>query len=193
MNRQWLRRLAHREDGMTLIELMAVGAIAVTLLAAATVVSSQVIDRRRADSSTLTLVNALETARTRAIAERRNFHIDFQTTPYPALVVQRVNLPANTLQTVATVPLENGMEFRRFSGIPDTPDAFGGSAAINFGLSPRRMFSPAATFVDQPENVLNGTIFLGRRNEPLTARAVTILGITGLIRVWQWTGTGWIE
>jgi prepilin-type N-terminal cleavage/methylation domain-containing protein len=193
MNSQWLRRLAHREEGMTLIELMTVATIAVVLLTAASVVSSQVIDRRRADSSTLGLVNALETARTRAIAERRNFHIDFQTSPYHALIVQRINLPNNTLQTVAIAPLDNGFEFRRFSGIPDTPDLFGGTGAVNFGNSPRRMFSPSAMFVDQPENVLNGTIFIGKRNEPLTARAVTIFGVTGLIRVWQWTGREWVE
>jgi Tfp pilus assembly protein FimT len=193
MNSHWLRRLAHREEGMTLIELMTVATIAVVLLAAATVVSSQVIDRRRADSSTSTLVNALETARSRAIAERRNFHLAFQTTPYHAMNVQRINLPGNTPETVAHVPLDNGLEFLRFAGIPDTPDAFGGASAIAFGTSPRRMFSPAATFVDQPENVLNGTIFIGRRHEPLTARAVTIFGVTGLIRVWQWTGREWVE
>jgi hypothetical protein len=55
------------------------------------------------------------------------------------------------------------------------------------------MFTSEGTFVDANGDVLNGTIFLSVPDERNSARAITILGATALIRVWKWNGREWVE
>lgn len=186
-----LRRAARRDEGFTLLETVAVLAITCVLLGSAVAVSSKMLEQSRSDSSTHALVNTLGLARTRAIGERRNFHIAFVMPN--RIQISRVQVPSNALQLVTDVVLDNGFEFRRFSGQPDTPDAFGAVSATSFGASPRRLFTSEASFVDNTGNVLNGSIFIGRPGEPMTARAITIFGVTALVRTWKWTGTQWVE
>jgi len=62
-----------------------------------------------------------------------------------------------------------------------------------FGPSPNRAFTTEGTFVDGAGDVLNGTLFLGEPGDQHSARAVTIFGPTGLLRVWRWNGRQWIE
>jgi hypothetical protein len=38
---------------------------------------------------------------------------------------------------------------------------------------------------------LNGTVFFGKPNVPMSARAVTIMGATGKIQLYRWNGTQW--
>jgi hypothetical protein len=54
-------------------------------------------------------------------------------------------------------------------------------------------FTPSGTFIDAGNTLVNGTIFLGTPGNPMTARAVTILGATGRIRQYHWNGTTWQE
>jgi hypothetical protein len=91
------------------------------------------------------------------------------------------------------VQLENRMEFRKQPGVPDTPDGFGNAAAVAFGISPTRMFTSEGTFVDANGDVLNGTLFLSIAGEKNSARAITVFGTTGLLRVWRWDGQKWTE
>ena len=37
------------------------------------------------------------------------------------------------------------------------------------------------------------SVFFGKPGKPDTARAVTIFGVTGLLRAWKWRGTSWLE
>jgi hypothetical protein len=77
--------------------------------------------------------------------------------------------------------------------MPDTPDAFGGSVATNFSGTPPVMFTSDGSLVDSNGDVVNGTVFFGVAGQPLTARAVTIFGVTGLTRTWKWRGSQWME
>lgn len=182
---------ARRCDGFTLIEMMAVVSIMAVLLATTVAVSSRMIQQSKSDSATAALVNALGLARTRAISERRNFHVEFVNPN--RIQISRVEIPSSALTLVSDVYLENGFEFRRFPGQPDTPDAFGAATPTSFGNSNRRMFTSEASFVDSTGNVLNGSIFIGRQGDPMSARAVTLFGVTALVRTWKWTGTQWVE
>ena len=91
------------------------------------------------------------------------------------------------------------MQFRVEPGIPPgSPDGFsivGATAggAIAFGASPTRMFTSDGSFVNQQGDFLNGTLFLSIQGDPLSARAITIFGATGLVRVWRWNGREWVE
>ena len=72
-------------------------------------------------------------------------------------------------------------------------DSFGNAAAVDFRGASRLFFLSDGTFVDLQGNPLNGSIFLGIPKHPETARAVTILGATGRVRAYRWTGSQWIQ
>jgi hypothetical protein len=55
------------------------------------------------------------------------------------------------------------------------------------------MFTSEGTLVDVNGDPVNGTVFLATGTDVLTARAVTIFGATGLVKVWKWDGRRWVE
>jgi Tfp pilus assembly protein FimT len=132
----------------------------------------------------------LRKARELAIAQRRNVEVKFLEGNQIQLV--REDVPAGTT-VLSTVTLEYNMEFLLFPGVPDTPDVFGNSKAVDFGSSTTHIFLSDGTLVDASGNPLHGSIFLGQEERPETARAVTILGATGRVRGYRWTGTSWIQ
>jgi hypothetical protein len=94
---------------------------------------------------------------------------------------------------MTTVFLEGAMEFRQYPGQGDTGDAFGMAGPIAFGPSVTRLFTSEGSFVTAAGQPLNGTVFLGRINEPKSARAITVFGPTALIKAWRWDGVKWVE
>jgi prepilin-type N-terminal cleavage/methylation domain-containing protein len=185
-----MKRL-HAAAGFTLLELTVVIGITGVLLGSTVMVASGLVSQSRADGATVAVANALSVARTRAITERRNFQVTFIMPN--RIQVSRIEVPSNAATLVSTVTLENGYKFERFPTLPDTPDRFGGTSAISFGPSPTRMFTSEGSLVDQGGDVLNGSIFLARNSQKSSARAVTIFGVTGLVRTWKWSGMEWAE
>jgi hypothetical protein len=41
--------------------------------------------------------------------------------------------------------------------------------------------------------MVNGTVFVGKAGDELSARAITVFGPTALIREWRWDGRQWID
>ena len=179
------------DDGFSLIEMMLVVTVGIILAAMAIPVSGSFISTTRADSSILSVLDALETARDRSVAERRNFEVSFVTPNH--IRVERVEVPSGTKTLIADNVLENGQEFVKFAGVPDTPDMFGATTAIKIGGTAPWMFTSDGGFMDSNGDPVNGTVFLGVPNQPSTARAVTIFGVTGLTRSWKWRGSQWFE
>ena len=89
------------------------------------------------------------------------------------------------------------MLFTSSPAVPDTPMGFGTGAAIYFenisGGPPTMMFNTSGAFIDGNNNYVNGTAFLGLSGNPLSARAITILGATGRVREYHWNGSQWQE
>ena len=179
------------DDGFSLIEMMLVVTVGIILAAMAIPVSGSFISTAKADSSILAVIDALETARDRSVAERRNFEVSFVNPNH--IRVERVEVPSGIKTLIADNVLEGGQQFVRFAGMPDTPDMFGGAAAIKIGGTAPWMFTSDGTFMDSNGDPVNGTVFLGVPNESSTARAVTIFGVTGLTRSWKWRGAQWFE
>ena len=100
-------------------------------------------------------------------------------------------------QQVVSVPVPPGAQIVLEPGVPDTPMAFGNNAPVyigNVGGGPPIMkFRSTGAFTDPNYAPLNGTIFVGLPNQAFTARAVTIMGGTGRVRPYTWTGAAWIE
>jgi len=119
-----------------------------------------------------------------------------------------------TLTTFAIDP--NQMTFAILAGVPDTLDKFGNTtaspgycvASSGICLGSGTCGAPAAlpctinfqadgTVVNSSGNYFNGTIFLATVGNaanpanPLTARAVTLLGATGRIKGYRYNGSTW--
>lgn len=193
------RETGRDESGFTLLEILVVVALMGVLAAMAMMVSPSFTRTARADASTAQVLDAIRSAREQAISQRRNVEVWFILPN--AIQTRRVDIGAGGVPTGATtvlrtVELENRMEIRRDPAVPlNTPDAFPGAGAVAFGVpaATRRMFTSEGTFVDQDGDVLNGTVFLSIQNQANSARAITVMGATALIRLWRWNGREWVE
>jgi prepilin-type N-terminal cleavage/methylation domain-containing protein len=182
------------ESGFSLVELSIVVAIMATVAAIAILVSPMMMRQAKADSGIEQAVAALRIARETAIGQRRNVTIEF--IGLRGIRTSRQEIGANGTPAgttpLNTVELENNMQVRLEPGLPDTPDGFGHTSAVNFGPSPERMFTSEGTLVNQTGDVINGSVFFAIPDDPLSARAISIFGPTALIRVWRWDGRQWV-
>jgi prepilin-type N-terminal cleavage/methylation domain-containing protein len=186
-----------RDDaGFTLLEIMVVVALMGVLAAMAIMVAPSFTQTARADSGIAQVLDAIRSAREVAISQRRNVELRFIGTN--AIQTARVDIGANGQMTgttvLRTVELENRMKFDLDPDAPDdTPDLFGRTGAISFGASPTRMFTSEGTFVNATGDIMNGTAFMTISGQKNSARAITIMGATALIRAWRWNGREWVE
>ena len=182
--------------GFTLIEVLITVTIVGVLLSMSLLVLPGAIAAAKADSGRSQLSALLRTAREQAVTERRNVEVRF--VPPDAVEAWREDIDANGAQIgqtlVQQVFIGERMELRRFIELPDTPDGFSaGATAVEFTGAAPWSFTSEGTLVDANGDVVNGTVFLGRPFEPLSARAVTLFGPTALLREWQWNGRAWTE
>jgi prepilin-type N-terminal cleavage/methylation domain-containing protein len=181
----------HPPRGFTLVELLVALALVGILAGVAVPMTSGFVARSRVDSSVTGAITAVKAARDRAVSERRNVQLNFVGTN--RITVQRHEVPGPTLTQVDQLELEEHMQFAKFEGVPDTPDGFGNATAIVFTGTPPVMFTSDGSLIDSNGDIVNGTILLGRPPDVMSARAITIYGITGLVQDWRWTGSEWVQ
>jgi Tfp pilus assembly protein FimT len=188
------RRLG-RDEGYSLVELLMTVAIIMVIGGMAAGVSASFVNRSRADGAVQSFMTVLDVARTRAIAERRDFLVTFQM-PNQILVQRRevVNGVPTGLTTISNVTLDNQLIYKKYTSLPDTPDMFGNGSAIDFDGTGPIAFTSDGSLVDSAGDLSNGTILLGTSSNANTeaARAVTVMGATGLIKSFAWGKTQWI-
>ena len=187
--------LLRNQRGFSIIELLFVIAILGTVAAMAMMVSPAYSQHARAEGGVAQVIDVMRLAREVAISQRRNVEVRF--IGLNAVQTRRIDIGANGVQTgttiLRTVELENGVRFRLEPGVPDTPDLFGMASATDFDLVAPWMFTSEGTFIGGSGDVTNGTVFLSIPNQPNSARAVTVMGATALIRAWRWNGREWVE
>lgn len=146
------------------------------------------LDTVRGDASMNKVLWQLKLARETAINQRRSIEVRF-TLPNFVSVVRRDIPEGETV--VSTTVLEHQTNFFVFDDMPDTPDGFGRTDAIDFSGAEAVMFNAEGQLVDEVGNIINGTVFIGRPLAPMTARALTVFGPTSAIRTYRWNGSAW--
>jgi prepilin-type N-terminal cleavage/methylation domain-containing protein len=177
-----------QDSGFSLIELLVVVAIGLTVSAMAILPFQAASSTLRADANLRIVEAQLLFAREAAVNQRRAFEVRIT---HPNLIdVVRQDLPTGTT-VVSSARLEHGVQFVRLAATPDTPDGFGGGSAVDFGAATVVRFTADGMFTDGSGNPVNGSIFLARPNEPDTARALTIFGLSARVRSYRWNGDVW--
>jgi prepilin-type N-terminal cleavage/methylation domain-containing protein len=199
-------RATNLQRGFTMIELSVAVMIILVISAMALIAYLPTLQDARFDAAMRQVVDQMRQAREYAITNRRYVQVTFPTVvvggrnQYAVVLLQRDDLTAGAgaiNPTLSTVYIQYPAQYLVFAGTPDTPDAFGNNAAIEFeGLSGGpvggMLFQSDGELVDgatfQP---INGTVFLGYPGKNTSARAITVLGGTGRARGWKGTGTTW--
>jgi len=175
-------------SGFTLIEMMLVVCVMGIIAAMATFQIGAVRPGMQGDGAMRTVMAELNGAREMAIAQRRLMEISFVGTN--RIQVIRHDVPNGTT-TLRDVAFESGVQYGLIPGIADTPDAFGNGSATSFGAAVTVTFSTDGSLIDGGGAPVNGTVFLAIPNVALSFRAVTVLGATGRVRGYKWTGSQW--
>lgn len=200
-----MRRTRNQQNGFTLIESAVVIGMMMIIMSFAIFKSTNMMPNYKADSAQDVVVSSLRQARQLGISERRDVQVWFDQSFSGTDQVQHVNyqvvaIAGDQPQAVVTVGLPTTTQFV-LEGVADTPMGFGNSAPVYIGSNgamvsggPAIMkFRSTGAFTDSVYNPLNGTIFVGIPGQPYTARAITIIGGTGRVRPYTWSGTAWNE
>ena len=190
-----------------MVELVTVVGITFVLAAMAFMSTTSSTAASRANDAMFQIISQVRTAREIAVTKRRNVLVTFTAPNQIQIAVQ--TLPGEAAATViAPVFLNDGVPggntFYVYPGLPDTPMGFGNATALNFspasggtaGLA--IMFSTSGSLVGTTgssgfstvgnNNPVNASIFTGIAGKPNTVRAVTVMGTTGRVRSYSWTG-----
>ena len=181
-------RTWHGERGFSLIEVMATLMFVGIITAIAAVQVGPVRNAYVGDGALRTIVAELNTARELALAQRRLMEISF--VGGNRLQVIRHDLPRGTT-VVRDVFFESGVTYSVFASLPDTPDAYGKTAATSFSNAAVIQFNTEGALVDAAGVPINGTVFVALPGIPLSARAATVQGTTGRVRGYRWDGRQW--
>jgi hypothetical protein len=176
--------------GFSLIEMCIVAAFACIIGGFAVLNINSIMPGLRANEAMDLTMAQLRSARETAIAQRRN--VEIRISDDNRIQTVRHEVPDGEV-TLRDITLSYGCKFMLFDGIPDSPDTFGRAAAVDFGSANTLLFLSDGTLVDEQNNPLSGSVFIGLPDKPETARVVTILGATGRVRSYRWNGSSWIQ
>jgi type II secretory pathway pseudopilin PulG len=201
------QRVNRSEKGFSLVELVAVVMIIMILGAMAVMSTRSSTYASKANDAAYEIITQLRTARQMAVTKRRNVLVTFTVPNEIQLTLE--TLPGEAPATVIPPVYLNdnvpgGNIFYVYPGVPDTPMGFGNATALDFapatggtaGLAV--MFSTSGELVGSTgasgyntvgdNNPVNASIFTAIAGQPNTARAVTVMGTTGRVRSYSWTG-----
>lgn len=181
------RERGRGDRGFSFVDVMATVAVTGVLMAIAIPsIGTSLVDMR-SNAGMRALQGHLRTAHDSAVAQRRIVEVQFIGTNE----VRSTRLEGTGRQTLQTTIFENGMRFHVMAGVPDTPDGFGTSRAVNFGGLTTVFFQPDGSLTDAQGLPISGTVFLANPDWALSARAVTVLGPTGRVQGYRWDSRFW--
>jgi Tfp pilus assembly protein FimT len=192
-NMTMAERRRQSEAGYSLMEMVVVLGIASALSGMAVIQISSSRSAMKGDAAMRVVLSQMNYARENAITQRRNMKVVFDLGTRVQVVREETD---GSTTTISSVLFESGSQFGKIVST-DTPDNFGNSATsgVTFtgatGTPFQIRFTPEGRFVNQDGAAQNGTVLVGNVSDPLSARAVTIMGSTGRIRGYRWDGRNW--
>lgn len=206
------KRTKRAQQGFSLIEMLTVVGLIAVVAAMAIMSTMSSTYSSKANTAMDQVVTTLRTARQMALTKRRNVLVTFTAPNMMTMTVE--TLPGEAAATpIAPIYLNDnaagGCSFYVYPGLPDTPMGFGNSSAMTFapasggtaGLA--TLFSTSGSLVGTTatsgynvvgnSNPVNASIFLGIPGQKNSPRAITVLGSTGRVRSYSWTGSSWQE
>jgi type II secretory pathway pseudopilin PulG len=202
------RTVSRKALGFSMLEMLIVITIGMILTGITFISLQPVLKQAHVNSAYDTTLMALRNYRSRAITERVRYIVAFTAPGTITISSWGVGTPvAPAPVVVSTLTLPSDVQFMVQAGMPSTPttvpDGFGvGSIALDFGQGLGAgslnyvMFMPDGTSQDQSNpgggsgNLNSGVLYLGRPNELLSMRAITVFGATGRIRGWRLLNQG---
>jgi len=195
---------ARKQAGFTLLESLVVVGIMTILIGMAVFNTTTTMKDYKLTNALDVVVSQLRLARQLAITQRRYVQVVIDQTNTGPDLVQHVNYQILATANGGAVPALNSAQLPLKTSITipsgitaDTPMLFGNCAAVciasTSGGPTTMQFGPTGAFTDGANNPVNGTIFLGTTGVNNMGRAVTIMGGTGRIRSYSWTGSAWVE
>lgn len=189
----WKFMQLRRMHGFSLLEMSAVLGIAL-IASAITFTSLQpaLKSQRVTNGYNLTMM-ALRQAREAAVSQRMAYQVQFNTAASTVTITPVTPLPG-MLNASYTLPQD--VNFWVEPGVPNTlattPDGFGTAARpvdfdVNVGAGglTRVYFYPDGSAQDAANNLSNGIVYIARKGELTSSRAITVWGATGRIRGWR--------
>lgn len=170
-----------------------------------------VLKQTRVNNAYNTLLSAMRQARDNAVAQRTSYVVTLDATTTPNSVkIEPTFTGFQGAQKTVTLKLPEDIFFRAEPGIPTanskTPDSFGtGAVAIDFGYTPaggaggqtQIYFCPDGSAQDSAGgkgqcsgNFNSGVVYIARKGETLSSRAITVWGATGRVRGWRLYSNG---
>ena len=194
------------ERGFSMTELSVAIGIILIIFGMAIAAFQPAIQAAKYDAGMRQVLDQLRQAREYSLANRRYVQVSFPVVPtangpeYEVVITELNSLTAGggaVNPVLSTTPIQFPEQFYVYPGYVDTPDAYGNSGAIVFGGT---IGGPAAGMIFQSDGELvsaatlqpiNGTVFLGVPGNPMSVRAITVLGSTGRIRGWKGADSRW--
>jgi prepilin-type N-terminal cleavage/methylation domain-containing protein len=194
------------ERGFSMTELSVAIGIILIIFGMAIAAFQPAIQAAKYDTGMRQVLDQLRQAREYSLANRRYVQVSFPVVPtangpeYEVVITELNSLTAGggaVNPVLSTTPIQFPEQFYVYPGYVDTPDAYGNSGAIVFGGT---IGGPAAGMIFQSDGELvsaatlqpiNGTVFLGVPGNPMSVRAITVLGSTGRIRGWKGADSRW--
>lgn len=177
------------QAGFTILETLLVITLAGIVMTIAVFGLGPSVTAARSRGGLAVVKQQMSYARELAISQQRDIKIEFLTPNQ--IKITRIERPSGET-VISDVRLEGGVQFVKFAGLDETPDAWGGTGAIAFGTAPSIRFRSGDGALIQPDNTLvNGRVFVGIPNKPTSAGVVSVFGATGRIRSYRATGAAW--
>lgn len=187
-------RTRDAEQGFTLLEMVTVVAIILILSAMAIFNINGALPGQQATAGMNAAVAVFRQGRDSAVAERRNYQLVIPLTNPPNQIgLQRLEIPVGfTALPVTTLPAPSVFGLDSSITIPPEPGAPMCTSGLCFGGTPTQTWLSDGTFVQANGQPLNAAIYVMAAGNASTQRAFTILGTTGRIRTYKWTGGSWV-
>jgi len=182
----------HGQDqaqGFSLIEMLVVVAIIFTVVAFAIISINGALPAQQATAGLNAAAQVFRQGRDAAIAERRSYSL-IATAPNQLQLVRNeigggiTALPVVTLPAPAQFGLDPNLTGLK---VPD-PNFPTCSNGLCFGGTLTQQWLTDGTFADSAGHPLNATIYVYVPGSKEVQRAFTVLGATGRIRSYKWTG-----